>query len=130
VRTCLDRLQAQGVIRPCDPGIVTEVNGSPTSSAAAPASTLGAGSLPAQASEILPTFPAFYDAHKDVIVVSDAYPKAAAGTFHANYAPSLGVVKPASQPAWYIVRGLAAHGQLVVLGSEPGETTTRRCGRR
>jgi hypothetical protein len=100
---------------------VTEVKGSPVSSAAAPASRLGAGSLPAQASQTLPAFPAFYDAHKDVIVVSDAFPKAAAGTFHVNYAPSLGAVKPASQPAWYIVRGPAAHGQLVVLGSEPGE---------
>jgi hypothetical protein len=57
-----------------------------------------------------------------VVVVSDAYPKAAAGTFHANYAPSLGAVQPASQPAWYIVRGPAAPGQIAVLGSEPGES--------
>jgi len=85
-------------------------------------STLGAHSLPAQTSRTLPAFPAFYDAHKDVVVVSDAYPKAAAGTFHANYAPSLSAVQPASQPAWYIVRGPAAAGQLVVLGSEPGES--------
>jgi hypothetical protein len=85
-------------------------------------STLGAHSLPAQTSQTLPAFPAFYDAHKDVVVVSDAYPKAAAGTFHANYAPSLSAVKPASQPAWYIVRGPAAPGQLAVLGSEPGES--------
>ena len=101
---------------------VTVVNGTPASSAAAPASTLGAGSLPAQASPTLPAFPAFYDAHKDVVVVSDAYPKAAAGTFHANYAPSLSAVQPASQPAWYIVRGPAAPGQIAVLGSEPGES--------
>jgi hypothetical protein len=101
---------------------VTEVKGTPVSSAAAPASMLGAGSLPAQTSQTLPAFPAFYDAHKDVVVVSDAYPRAAAGTFHANYAPSLGAVKPASQPAWYIVRGPAAPGQIAVLGSEPGES--------
>jgi hypothetical protein len=82
----------------------------------------GARSLPGQTSQTLPAFPAFYDAHKDVVVVSDAYPKAAAGTFHANYAPSLSAVQPASQPAWYIVRGPAATGQLVVLGSEPGES--------
>jgi probable HAF family extracellular repeat protein len=100
---------------------VTEVKGTPTSSAAAPASRLGAGSLPAQTRQTLPAFPAFYDAHKDVVVVSDAYPKAAAGTFHANYAPSLGAVKPGSQPAWYVVRGPAAPGQIAVLGSEPGE---------
>jgi hypothetical protein len=83
---------------------------------------LGAGSLPAQASQTLPAFPAFYDAHKDVVVVTDAYPKAAAATFHANYAPSLSAVQPASQPAWYIVRGAAAPGQIAVLGSEPGES--------
>ena len=101
---------------------VTVVKGTPASAAAAPASTLGAGSLPAQTSQTLPAFPAFYDAHKDVVVVTDAYPQAAAGTFHANYAPSLGTVKPASQPAWYIVRGPAAAGQIAVLGSEPGES--------
>ena len=93
----------------------------PASSSAA-MSTLGAHSLPAQASQTLPAFPAFYDAHKDVVIVSDAYPKAAAGTFHANYAPSLSAVQPASQPAWYIVRGPAAAGQIAVLGSEPGES--------
>jgi hypothetical protein len=81
-----------------------------------------AHSLSAQASQSLPAFPAFYDAHKDVVVVTDAYPKAAAGTFDANFAPSLGAVKPSSQPAWYIVRGPAAPGQPVVLGSEPGES--------
>ena len=90
----------------------------PSSSAAA-MSTLGARSLPAQTSQTLPAFPAFYDAHKDVVVVSDAYPKAAAGIFHANYAPSLSAVLPASQPAWYIVRGPAAPGQIDVVGSEP-----------
>jgi len=40
-----------------------------TPSAAAPAmNELGAHSLPAQASQTLPAFPAFYDAHKDVVV--------------------------------------------------------------
>ena len=94
----------------------------PASSGTAPVSALGAHSLPAQASQTLPAFPAFYDAHKDVVVVTDAYPKAAAGTFHANYAPSLSAVQPASQPTWYIVRGPAAAGQIAVLGSEPGES--------
>lgn len=85
-------------------------------------SGLGAGSLPAQTRQVLPAFPAFYDAHKDVVVVTDAFPKFAARTFHANYAPSLSVVQPATQPAWYIVRGRAASGQIAVLGSEPGES--------
>ena len=93
----------------------------PASSSAA-MSALGAHSLPAQTSQTLPAFPAFYDAHKDVVVVTDAYPQAAAGTFHANYAPSLSAVQPTSQPAWYIVRGPAAPGQIAVLGSEPGES--------
>jgi hypothetical protein len=83
---------------------------------------LGAHSLPDQTSQTLPAFPVFYDAHKDMVVVSDAFPKAAALTFHANYAPSLSVVQPASQPAWYIIRGRAAPGQIAVLGSEPGES--------
>ena len=86
------------------------------------ASLLGAHSLPAQVSRTMAAFPAYYDAHQDVIVVTDAYPERAAGMFHANFAPSLSVVKPASQPAWYIVHGRAAAGQLAVLGSEPGES--------
>lgn len=96
-----------------------------TSSAAAAQgsmSSLGAHSLPAQTSRSLPAFPTFYDAHKDVVVVTDAFPKSAAATYHVNYAPSLSAVKPASQPAWYIVRGASAKGQLAVLGSEPGES--------
>jgi hypothetical protein len=84
-------------------------------------SILGAHSLAAQASRTLPAFPAFYDAHQDVVVVSDAFPKPAAATFHASYAPSLAAVQPATQPAWYIVRGRAAAGQITVLGSEPGK---------
>jgi len=107
--------------RPAHTSAPAASTSAPGSSSAA-MSTLGAHSLPAQTSQTLPAFPAFYDAHKDVVVVSDAYPKAAAGTFHANYAPSLGAVKPASQPAWYIVRGPAAPGQIAVLGSEPGES--------
>jgi hypothetical protein len=93
-----------------------------SSSPSAASVTLGAGSLPAQAMQTLPAFPSFYDAHKDVVVVTDAFPRSAASRFHANYAPSLSVVKPASQPAWYIVQGRAAPGQIVVLGSEPGES--------
>ncbi len=101
---------------------VVAVRGRPVSATSAPVSMLGAGSLPAQAEQTLPAFPAFYDAHKDVVVVSDAFPRPASAAFHANYAPSLAAVKPASQPAWYLVRGLAAPGQIVVLGSEPGES--------
>jgi hypothetical protein len=83
---------------------------------------LGAHSLPAQTTQTLPAFPAYYDAHKDVVVVTDAFPKPAALAFHANFAPKLSAVKAASQPLWYIVRGRAVAGQLAVLGSEPGES--------
>lgn len=101
---------------------VLAVKDTPVSSASAAPDVLGAHSLPAQAAETLPAFPAYYDAHKDDIVVTDAFPKPAAATFHANFAPSLAAVKPSSQPLWYIVRGSAAAGQLAVLGSEPGES--------
>ncbi|HZC41202.1 MAG TPA: hypothetical protein VE343_11050 [Streptosporangiaceae bacterium] len=84
--------------------------------------TLGAHSLPAQTRQTLPAFPAFYDAHTDVVVVTDGFPKMAATSFRANYAPSLSAVQAASQPAWYIIRGRAAPGQKAVLGSEPGES--------
>jgi len=95
---------------------------SSVSTQAAGMSQLGAHSLPAQTSQTLPAFPAYYDAHQDVVVVTDAFPKPAATMFHANFAPSLAVVKPASQPLWYVMRGPAAAGQLTVLGSEPGES--------
>jgi hypothetical protein len=93
----------------------------PSPSAPAATHLLGAHSLPAQTNQTLPAFPTYYDAHKDTVVVTDAYPKSAAQAYHANFAPSLSAVQPASQPSWYIVRGKAAPGQLAVLGSEPGE---------
>jgi hypothetical protein len=101
---------------------VLSVKGTPVWSASAAADVLGAHSLPAQTKETVPVFPAYYDAHQDDIVVTDAFPKPAAMTFHANFAPSLGAVKLSSQPLWYIVRGRAVPGQLAVLGAEPGES--------
>lgn len=91
-------------------------------SAPAPMASLGAQSLPDQTSVSLPAFPAYYDAHKDVVTVTDAFPKLAATQYHVNYAPSLGAVTPASQPLWYVIKGPAAAGQITVLGSEPGES--------
>ena len=106
----------------CSSGGGSATSPAPASSPAGAVSMLGARSLPGQTSQTLPAFPAYYDAHKDVVVVSDAFPRSAAGMFHANYAPSLAAVTPATQPQWYIVRGRAAAGQLAVLGSEPGES--------
>ena len=91
------------------------------SSAAMESTSIGAGSIPDQTAADVPAFPAYYDAHKDILLVTDAFPKSAATTFHANYAPSLSAVKPESQPRWFIFKGTAAPGQIAVLGSEPGE---------
>jgi hypothetical protein len=103
------------------PGTSAAATPTAVSSQSAGMSQLGAHSLPAQTTRTVPAFPAYYDAHQDDVVVTDAFPKPAALTFHANFAPKLSVVKPSSQPLWYIVRGRAARGQLAVLGSEPGE---------
>jgi len=84
--------------------------------------SIGAGSIPGQTSLDVPAFPTFYDAHKDVVIVTDAYPKAAATIYHANYAPSLSAVKPDTQPRWFIIKGTMASGQIAVLGSQPGES--------
>jgi hypothetical protein len=108
------------------PGAAAGTSGAATpatvSTQSAGMSQLGAHSLPAQTARTLPAFPAYYDAHQDIVVVTDAFPKPAALTFHANFAPALSGVKAASQPLWYVVRGPAAAGQLTVLGSEPGES--------
>jgi hypothetical protein len=108
------------------PGASSGTNAGATPSAVSTRSAgmtqLGAHSLPAQTTQTLPAFPAYYDAHKDLVVVTDAFPKPAALAFHANFAPALSVVMAATQPLWYIVRGRAAADQLAVLGSEPGES--------
>jgi hypothetical protein len=85
-------------------------------------STLGTGSLPGQRSADLPAFPALYDAHTDMVLLTDAYPKSAATKYHATYAPALAAVKPDSQPLWFVFKGPTASGQTTVLGSEPGES--------
>ena len=91
-------------------------------STAATTSTLGAGSLPGQATADLPAFPALYDAHTDMVLVTDAFPKSAATQYHATYAPALASVRPDSQPLWFVFKGPTAAGQTTVLGSEPRES--------
>jgi hypothetical protein len=93
-----------------------------SSSGAVSVNQLGAGTLPGQTTAEVTSFPSYYDAHKDIVIVTDAFPKSAAAYYHANYAPSLSVVKPASQPLWYLIKGPAAPSQITVLGSEPGES--------
>src|SRR5947209_15072160 len=70
--------------------------------------------------EPVPTYHAFYDGHKDVFVVTDTSSKQQATEMHINYSAAIGAVKKA--PPQYFVQGRAAHGQLSVFGSEPGES--------
>lgn len=85
-------------------------------------SMMGSGSIPGQTMMNMPAFPTYYDAHKDIVTVTDAYPKADATKLNVNYAPALAAVSAASQPLWYLIQGPAAPGQIAVLGSEPGES--------
>jgi hypothetical protein len=109
----------------CSSGTTTSAQGAATSENSGPAattSTLGAGSLPDQGMADLPAFPALYDAHTDMVLVTDVFPKSAASTYHATYAPALASVKPDTQPLWFVFKGPVAKGQTTVLGSEPGES--------
>jgi hypothetical protein len=64
--------------------------------------------------------PAFYDGHKDTVLALDTSNKALAHSMGMNYAPGLRLVS-LKTPEIYFVDGAAAHGQLHVLSSEPGE---------
>ncbi|HTG48394.1 MAG TPA: hypothetical protein VK646_12140 [Actinomycetota bacterium] len=66
-------------------------------------------------------FMTFYDAHKDGMLATDVSSKAQAAAKHINFAHQLGTLDPSSFPEIYIVQGRHAPGQLMVLGSEPGE---------
>lgn len=66
-------------------------------------------------------FTAFYDGHKDLFLNLDSSSKAEATAEHINYAPGLALVS-LKTPEIYFVMGSAAHGQVAVLGSEPGES--------
>ena len=66
-------------------------------------------------------FVGYYDGHKDTYLNTDVSDKAEAAAMHLNYAPVLKKVPLASAPEIYLVKGMAAPGQLAVFGSEPGE---------
>lgn len=68
-------------------------------------------------------FHGYYDGHKDTYLNTDVSDKAEAAAMHVNYAPLLRAVPLASAPEIYLVRGKAAHGQLAVFASEPGEAS-------
>ena len=66
-----------------------------------------------------PTFHGYYDGHTVTYLNTDVSSKAEAKAMHVNYSASVGKVK--GLPEIYLVAGRAAHGQLAVFGSEPGE---------
>jgi hypothetical protein len=66
------------------------------------------------------TYLGYYDAHKDVFLVTDSSSKAQAQAMHINYSAALG--KVAKPPRQFFIEGKAAAGQLSVFGSEPGES--------
>ncbi len=67
-------------------------------------------------------FKTFYDGHKDGMLATDISVKALATQQHINFSPVLAKVNPKKLPEIYIVRGKAAKGQLMILGSQPGES--------
>jgi hypothetical protein len=79
------------------------------------------GGLPLGPSSTTKTrdFKGYYDGHKDTFLVTDVSRKAQDSALHVNFSRRIGKVKGA--PAQYFIRGRAAHGQLSVFGSEPGE---------
>jgi hypothetical protein len=88
--------------------------------AAAAASTgrlpnIGTPSMKAQ-----PVYKGYYDHHIDTYLITDVSSKSQAKAMRINYSAELKGVKGA--PDQYFVRGRAAHGQLTVFGSEPGES--------
>jgi hypothetical protein len=93
-------------------------------SAAASASPAGGGLIMGPASTLGRTsFQGYYDGHKDTYLNTDVSDTAEAAAMHINYAPGLKAVPLASAPEIYLVQGRAAHPQLAVFGSEPGESS-------
>jgi hypothetical protein len=68
-----------------------------------------------------PAFHGYYDGHKDTYLNTDVSSKAEATAMHINYSAVIGKVK--GLPEIYLVQGRAAHGQLAIFDSEPGEKT-------
>ena len=66
-----------------------------------------------------PAFHGYYDGHTVTYLNTDVSSKVEAKAMHVNYSASIGKVK--GLPEIYLVTGRAAHGQLAVFGSEPGE---------
>ena len=83
-------------------------------------SAIAGGPIMGPSARVLsPAFHGYYDGHKDTYLNTDVSSKADAAAMHINYSAVIGSVK--GLPEIYLVQGRAAHGQLAVFGSEPGE---------
>jgi len=88
--------------------------------AVAAASTGGLPNIGTPSMKAQPVYKGYYDRHIDTYLITDVSSKSQAKATHINYSPELKTVK--GLPEQYFVRGRAAHGQLTVFGSEPGES--------
>ena len=88
--------------------------------AVAAASTGGLPNIGTPSMKAQPVYKGYYDHHIDTYLITDVSSKSQAKATHINYSPELKGVK--GLPEQYFVRGRAAHGQLTVFGSEPGES--------
>jgi hypothetical protein len=87
--------------------------------AVAAAATGGLPNIGKPSMKTQPVYKGYYDHHIDTYLITDVSSKSQAKSMHINYSAELKSVKGA--PIQYFVRGRAAHGQLTVFGSEPGE---------
>jgi len=88
--------------------------------AVAAASTGGLPNIGKPSMKAQPVYKGYYDHHLDTYLITDVSSKSQAKATHINYSSELKGVK--GLPEQYFVRGRAAHGQLTVFGSEPGES--------
>jgi hypothetical protein len=88
--------------------------------AVAAAATGGLPNIGKPSMKTQPVYKGYYDHHIDTYLITDVSSKSQAKSMHINYSAELKSVKGA--PIQYFVRGRAAHGQLTVFGSEPGES--------
>jgi hypothetical protein len=88
--------------------------------AVAAASSGGLPNIGTPSMKVQPVYKGYYDHHIDTYLITDVSSKSQAKAMHINYSPELKGVH--GLPLQYFVRGKAAHGQLTVFGSEPGES--------
>ena len=88
--------------------------------AVAAASSGGLPNIGTPSMKTQPVYKGYYDHHIDTYLITDVSSKSQAKAMHINYSAELKAVK--GLPEQYFVKGRAAHGQLTIFGSEPGES--------